>query len=157
VTDDFIKNTGNQTKESVLELMANYIRDSEEKVVPITSCHSTVAYWIMDSAELGPSDEIVLLGPNPDDDLVYHSIIIRDGDIIGDHERAAPNREIDTTYNAETGIYKTKMTNDSVGDEAYYTLERINLAEFREQYLKEEQPQPDVNGPGSDIDSSFDF
>ncbi len=137
--------------------MADYIRVSEEKVVPITSCHSTVAYWIMNSVELEPSDEIVLLGPNPDNDLVYHSIIMRDGDIIGDQERAAPRRGVDTTYDMETGVYKTKMKNDNVGDEVFYTLERISLAEFREQYLKEEQPQPDVNGPGSDIDSSFDF
>lgn len=137
--------------------MADYIRDSEEKVMPITSCHSTVAYWIMDSDELKPSDEIVLLGPKPDDDLVYHSIIIRDGDIIGDHERVAPSREIDTTYDMETGVYKTKMKNDNVGDEVLYTMECISLAEFCDQYLKEEQPHPDVNGPGSDIDSSFDF
>lgn len=151
MTDDFKKNTGNQTRESVLGLIADYIRDSEKEVIPITSCHSAVAYWIVDEDILEPSDEIVLLGPNVEDDLVYHSILMRDGDIIGDTERAAPERQIDTTYDMDTGIYKTKMSKSSSEAIAYHTLERISLAEFRNQYLKENNLNAEMKSSGLDI------
>ncbi|PCI57050.1 MAG: hypothetical protein COB36_01920 [Alphaproteobacteria bacterium] len=157
MTNDFKKNTGSQTKQSVLGLIADYVRDSEEETIPITSCHSAVAYWIVDEDILEPSDEIVLLGPDIDNDLVYHSILMRDGDIIGDTERVAPRRQIDTTYDMETGAYNTKMSNSNPEAIVYHTLERISLAEFRNQYLNENKQDVDVKNAGTDLDSGFNF
>lgn len=154
---DFKKNTGSQTKESVLGLIADYVRDSETETVPITSCHSAVAYWIAAEDVLEPSDEIVLLGPDVDNDLVYHSILMRDDKIIGDTERVAPKRNILTTYDMESGVYNTKMSNTNPEVVVYHTLERINLAEFRDQYVNKNKQDADIKNAGSDIDTSFDF
>lgn len=81
-----------------------------------------------------PTDEIVLLGPDPDGSSVYHSILMRGDDIIGDTERAAPERQMDTTYYADTGEYKTKMFKSSAEDVTYYTLDRISVADFKAEF-----------------------
>lgn len=150
MVDGTKKNILNQTKESVIGLMADYIMDSEDEVIPITSCHSAVAYWVYSAEELQDSDEIVLLGPNIDNDLVYHSIIMRGNDIIGDSERAADSRQIDSKYDGENGIYTTKMSNANVDEVDYKTLYRITIGDFRNQYLinKDQDIELDNTGPG---------
>lgn len=150
MVDGTKKNILNQTKESVIGLIADYIMDSEDEVIPITSCHSAVAYWVYSAEELQDSDEIVLLGPNIDNDLVYHSIIMRGNDIIGDSERAADSRQIDSKYDGENGIYTTKMSNANVDEVDYKTLYRITIGDFRNQYLinKDQDIELDNTGPG---------
>ncbi|PCK00466.1 MAG: hypothetical protein COA45_01420 [Zetaproteobacteria bacterium] len=133
--------------------MADYVRDSEHEVIPITSCHSAVAYWIVAEEQLEPSDEIVLLGPKPDKDLVFHSILMRGDDIIGDTERSAENRQIDTTYDAQTGVYKTKMSNKEGSEEvSYQTLLRISLSDFKQQYVEENNTDLDITDPNAGFD-----
>ena len=122
------------SKESALSIMAEAAIDSHDGVFPVTSCHSTVGYWIANEPEVEPTDEIVLLGPDPDGSTVYHSILMRGDDIIGDTERAAPERQMDTKYDPDTGQYTTKMFQKSTDNVTYYTLDRMSVAEFRAQY-----------------------
>ncbi len=130
------KNVLNQTKGAVLGLISDYIERSETEVVPVTSCHSAVAYWIYSEDAVNDSDEIVLLGPDVNNDLVYHSILMRGDDIIGDTERASDSRNIDTKYDGKTGVYTTKMDDNSASDFRYETLHRISIKDFKDQYLR---------------------
>ena len=124
--------------------MAEAANDSDGGKFPVTSCHS---------AEVEPTDEIVLLGPEPGGSKVYHSILMRGEDIIGDTERAAQERQIDTKYDMDTGEYTTKISPKSQSDVTYYTLDRMSVAEFREQYglshdAANDPEYGDDDGPG---------
>lgn len=140
------------SRESALSIMAE-AASSEDGKFPVTSCHSTVGYWIANEPRVEPTDEIVLLGPDPDGSTVYHSILMRGDDIIGDTERAAPERQMDTTYDADTGEYKTKMFKSSAEDVTYYTLDRISVADFKAEFglSDDAESAPDLDdndGPG---------
>ena len=141
------------SRESALSIMAEAANDSDGGKFPVTSCHSTVGYWIANEPQVEPTDEIVLLGPDPDGSTVYHSILMRGDDIIGDTERAAPERQMDTTYDPDTGQYTTKMFKSSTEDVTYYTLDRMSVADFREQYgltqdAANDPEYGDDDGPG---------
>lgn len=135
------------SKESVLSIMVESAKSGDSGDFPVTSCHSSVGYWIANEDRLEPTDEIVFLGPDKGGETVFHSILMRGDDIIGDTERASPQRRIDTSYDAETGEYKTKMFPKSPNDVTYYTLMRMSVADFRAQYLGMDGPEPSEEPP----------
>lgn len=127
--------------------MTESAKSGDSGSFPVTSCHSSVGYWIANEERLEPTDEIVLLGPDKDGETVFHSILMRGDDIIGDTEKVSPQRGIDTTYDAQTGEYKTKMFPKSPNDVTYYTLMRMTVADFRAQYLDMDGPEVQGDPP----------
>ena len=135
------------SKESVFSIIKHYALSDDLKDTPLMSCHSAVGYWIANEEQLEPTDEIVLLGPNKDEDVIHHSILMRGDDIIGDTERASPQRGIDTSYDTETGEYKTKIFPKGESEVTHQTLMRMSVADFRAQYLGLEGPEPSEEPP----------
>lgn len=148
---EFSKKAGIFTRDSVTDMIAGYIRDAETEDVFITSCHGAVAWWIANEEQVKPTDDIVLLGPDQGTDSgadrVYHSILMRDGDIIGDTQNA--HRKIPSSYDAETGEYSSKLYESSDDNSIYYTVMRMSVEDFKSRYV---QPENDA-----DLDSQQSF
>lgn len=131
-------------------MIADYVRSDEQ--IYVSSCHSAVAYWIANEEQLLPSDEIVLLGSEAGtgsgEDRVHHSIIMRDGDIIGDTERSG--RGIDTSFDHEKQEYYSKLMARGNEIATYKVVERMTIGDFKAQYV--DAPEQD-----SSPDESYDI
>lgn len=132
-----------QTLRSVFDIMQEVLDTKEDRSFPITSCHSAVGYWIAHEERVEPTDEIVVLGAEKLG--VTHSILMRDDEIIGDSERSAKGRGIDTTYDMATGEYKTTRSpmNDTL-NVAYQTVMRMSVGEFLDRCAAESEIEPET-------------
>ncbi len=137
---EFSKKAGLLTRDSVTDMIAGYVRDAETEDIHVTSCHGAVAWWIANEEQVKPTDDIVLLGPDQGTDSgadrVYHSILMRDDDIIGDTQNA--QREIPSSYDSDTGEYTSKMYASSHDDITYYTVMRMSVEDFKSRYVQPE-------------------
>lgn len=147
--DDFEKNKDKasdpelHTREYILRMIAQYAREAKQRDIYISSCHSAVGYWIAREQTLLESDEIVLLGREDIDDHILHSIIVRNGEIVGDTE--AQERGIQTRYDEKTGIYTTMHSKRSEQEVMYSTQQKMNVRDFKRQYLSKPDIEPDIS------------
>lgn len=109
----------------------------------ISSCHSAVGFWLACEPTISDDDEIVLLGRSDLKDNITHSIIIRDGEIVGDTE--AIERGIHTQYDPDSGRYKTMHSKRLDQEVEYVTIHKISVGDFRKRHLM--QPTPPTLDP----------
>ncbi len=117
------------TKESTLEIMADYIKG----LMPGGSCHTQVAHWIKTQEDFLPTDEIVMFGETFFEkagaarDAVAHSLIMRDNEVIADPFDSGKYNPEDKNYHFTIGA-----NDENVWE--YQEFHRVTLQDFFADY-----------------------